>query len=37
MVSAIEYFNFEVIVLVGMGMIFQLPVLVAFLSLFGPS
>ncbi len=35
MVSAIEYFNFEVIVLVGMGMIFQLPVLVAFLSLFG--
>ena len=35
MVSAIEYFNFEVIVLVGMGLIFQLPVLVAFLSLFG--
>ncbi|MDA2929542.1 twin-arginine translocase subunit TatC [Acidobacteria bacterium AH-259-O06] len=35
MVSAIEYFNFEVIILVGMGLIFQLPVLVAFLSLFG--
>lgn len=35
MVSAIEYFNFEVVVLVGMGLIFQLPVLVAFLSLFG--
>ncbi|MFQ5928968.1 MAG: twin-arginine translocase subunit TatC, partial [Acidobacteriota bacterium] len=35
MVSAIEYFNFEVIILVGMGVIFQLPVLVAFLSLFG--
>ena len=35
MVSAIEYFNFEVVILVGMGLIFQLPVLVAFLSLFG--
>jgi sec-independent protein translocase protein TatC len=35
MVSAIEYFNFEVVILVGMGMVFQLPVLVAFLSLFG--
>ena len=35
MVSAIEYFNFEVLILVGMGAIFQLPVLVAFLSLFG--
>lgn len=35
MVSAIEYFNFEVVVLVGMGLIFELPVLVAFLSLFG--
>ncbi|MDA2935132.1 twin-arginine translocase subunit TatC [Acidobacteria bacterium AH-259-D05] len=35
MVSAIEYFNFEVIILVGMGIVFQLPVLVAFLSLFG--
>lgn len=35
MVSAIEYFDFEVIILVGMGLIFQLPVLVAFLSIFG--
>lgn len=35
MVTAIEYFNFEVIIVVGMGVIFQLPVLVAFLSLFG--
>ncbi|MCK5353271.1 twin-arginine translocase subunit TatC [bacterium] len=35
MVSAIEYFNFEVVILVGMGLVFQLPVLVAFLSLFG--
>ena len=35
MVSAIEYFNFEVLILVGMGAIFQLPVIIAFLSLFG--
>ncbi len=35
MVSAIEYFNFEVVILVGTGLVFQLPVLVAFLSLFG--
>jgi sec-independent protein translocase protein TatC len=35
MVSAIEYFNFEVLILVGMGVVFQLPVLIAFLSLFG--
>ena len=35
MVSAIEFFDFEVIILVGMGAVFQLPVLVAFLSLFG--
>ena len=35
MVSAIEYFNFEVVILVGMWLVFQLPVLVAFLSLFG--
>ncbi len=35
MVSAIEYFNFEVIIVIGMGVIFQLPVLSAFLSIFG--
>ena len=35
MVSAIEYFNFEVIIVLGMGVIFQLPVLSAFLSIFG--
>ena len=35
MVSAIEFFNFEVLILVGMGAVFQLPVIIAFLSLFG--
>ena len=35
MVSAIEFFNFEVVILVGMGAVFQLPVVIAFLSLFG--
>lgn len=35
MVSALEFFNFEVIILVGMGAVFQLPVMIAFLSLFG--
>lgn len=35
MLTAIDYFGFEVIILVGMGVVFQLPVLVAFLSLFG--
>lgn len=35
MVSAIEYFDFTLIILVGMGLIFQLPVLIAFLSIFG--
>ena len=35
MLTAIDYFGFELIVLVGMGLIFQLPVLVAFLSIFG--
>ncbi len=35
MLTAIDYFSFEVTILVGMGAIFQLPVVVAFLSLFG--
>ena len=35
MVTAIEYFNFEVIIILGMAAIFQLPVIVAFLSMFG--
>ena len=35
MISAVEFFNFELIILVGMGAIFQLPVISAFLSLFG--
>ncbi|MCY3778094.1 MAG: twin-arginine translocase subunit TatC [Candidatus Aminicenantes bacterium] len=35
MVTALEYFNFEVIIILGMGAIFQLPVIVAFLSMFG--
>ncbi len=35
MLTAVDYFNFVVIIVVGMGAVFQLPVLVAFLSLFG--
>lgn len=35
MITAVEYFDFEILILVGMGLIFQLPVLVAFLSIFG--
>lgn len=35
MISALEFFNFELIVLIGMGIIFQLPILIAFLSMFG--
>lgn len=34
-ISAVEYYDFELIILVGMGAIFQLPVVVAFLSMFG--
>lgn len=34
-ITAVEYFDFVVIILVGMGAMFQLPVLVAFLSMFG--
>lgn len=34
-ISAIEYYDFELIIIVGMGAIFQLPVVVAFLSMFG--
>lgn len=35
MITATEYFDFELVILIGMGVIFQLPVLSAFLSLFG--
>lgn len=35
MITASEYFYFEMIILLGMGVIFQMPVLVAFLSMFG--
>ena len=35
MLTAVDYFSFVVIIVVGMGGVFQLPVLVAFLSLFG--
>lgn len=35
LITAVEYFDFEVLILVGMGAIFQLPVLVGFLSIFG--
>jgi sec-independent protein translocase protein TatC len=35
MITAMEFFDFALLILVGMGAIFQLPVLVAFLSIFG--
>lgn len=35
MITVIEYFNFALVILLGMGVIFQMPVLVAFLSIFG--
>jgi len=35
LISAIEFYDFEFIIIVGMGAIFQLPVVVAFLSMFG--
>ena len=35
MLTAVDYFSFVVIIVIGMGAVFQLPVLVAFLSLFG--
>lgn len=34
-ISAIEFYDFELIIIIGMGAIFQLPVVVAFLSMFG--
>jgi len=35
MISAVEFFDFEMLIVIGMGVIFQMPVLVAFLSIFG--
>ena len=35
MITALDYFNFELTILLGMGCMFQMPVVVAFLSLFG--
>lgn len=35
MISAVEFYDFELLIIIGMGAIFQLPVLVAFLSIFG--
>lgn len=35
MLTALDYFSFEMIIIVGMGLIFQMPVLIAFLSIFG--
>jgi len=35
MISAVDFFDFELIIILGMGAIFQLPILAAFLSLFG--
>ncbi len=34
-ITAMEFFDFELIIIIGMGAIFQLPILVAFLSIFG--
>ncbi|UCF38300.1 MAG: twin-arginine translocase subunit TatC [Acidobacteriota bacterium] len=35
LITAIEYFDFALLIIIGMGVVFQLPVLVAFLSIFG--
>lgn len=35
MITAMDYFDFELLIILGMGAVFQLPVLVAFLSIFG--
>ncbi len=35
LLTAVDYFSFEVIILVGMGTVFQMPVIIAFLSIFG--
>ncbi len=35
MISAVEFFDFELLIIIGMGTVFQLPILVAFLSIFG--
>lgn len=35
LITAVDYFDFEIIILVGMGAVFQLPVIIAFLSIFG--
>jgi len=35
MISAVDFFDFALLIIIGMGVIFQLPVLVAFLSMFG--
>ncbi|HSR68721.1 MAG TPA: twin-arginine translocase subunit TatC [Acidobacteriota bacterium] len=33
--TAIDFFNFELIIILGMGVVFQMPIIVAFLSIFG--
>ncbi|MBI3940733.1 MAG: twin-arginine translocase subunit TatC [Acidobacteria bacterium] len=35
LITATEFFNFATLIMVGMGVIFQLPILIGFLSLFG--
>ncbi len=35
LLTAADFFNLEVIILVGMGVVFQMPIIIAFLSLFG--
>ncbi|HSR53172.1 MAG TPA: twin-arginine translocase subunit TatC [Acidobacteriota bacterium] len=33
--TALDFFNFELIIILGMGVVFQMPIIVAFLSIFG--
>jgi len=35
MITAVEFFDFAILIIIGMGIVFQMPVLVAFLSIFG--
>jgi sec-independent protein translocase protein TatC len=35
MITAMDYFDLVIVILIGMGAVFQLPVLIAFLSMFG--
>lgn len=35
LITAMQFFDFEIVVILGLGVMFQLPILVAFLSIFG--